>query len=245
VEASGIGEHLIYSLTYEWNFGDGDTVTQMEATHSFQYPGTYVVVVYAGFKRQEQIARHTITVLPVALSLTTSREGDVQVNSDSPYEVDLSGYRLVGGAEAFIFAPRTILLPNQTITIPRIVLGKTIGAMVAVYDAEGALLASRLPAELQSNDAAAKSLDTAEATDEPFVSYSYPVSATAGTFSTESEVATVPAEVVTERAENRAQPAAAITAGVGNGRLAYVGFALVLLLATVALYTSPKRNEMV
>lgn len=149
---SGIGDHLIDSLSYEWNFGDGSVGGGSETTHHFTHPGTYVVVLYAGFKRQEQIARHTITVLPVALSLTTNEAGDVQINNDSPYELDLSGYRVVGEKEVQL-PSRTILLPNQTITLPKKRVGST-EMVLAVYDSLGENVTLRLPKQLQRENVA-------------------------------------------------------------------------------------------
>lgn len=148
VTPSGIGEHLSASLSYVWNFGDGTTATGQNPQHHFSYPGTYVVTVYANYKRQEQVARHEITILPVRLSLTTNQSGDVQVNNDAPYEVDLSGYQLAGEG-AFTFPPRTILLANQTITIPLSTVGETKNRMLALYDTASSLVASRLPESYQ------------------------------------------------------------------------------------------------
>ena len=148
--ASGIGDHLIDSLLYEWNFGDGSVSSGSETTHYFTHPGTYAVVLYASFKRQEQIARHTITVLPVALSLTTNSVGDLQINNDSPYELDLSGYRVVGAKEVLL-PPRTILLPNQTITLSKKRIGST-DMVLAVYDAQGESVALKLPKQLQTEN---------------------------------------------------------------------------------------------
>lgn len=158
VEPSGIGDNLINSLEYQWNFGDGFVSTEKDAEHIFLYPGTYVVTVYGGFKRQEQVERHEITILPVKVSLTTSREGDVQINNDSPYELDISGYYLRGD-EAFTFPPYSILLPNQTITIPKKKLGSVRGKMVALYDTETAMVSSITPDHL-SKVALAGELDT-------------------------------------------------------------------------------------
>ncbi|USN91808.1 MAG: lamin tail domain-containing protein [Candidatus Nomurabacteria bacterium] len=144
VKPSGIGKHLIDSLEYKWNFGDGLTGSQKDTQHVFDYPGTYVVTVHGLYKRQEQVSRHEITILPVKVSLTTNVEGDIQINNDSPYELDLSGYRLKGEAE-FIFPSYTIVLPNQTVTIPKKKLGKTKSRLVALYDTENALLSSSVP----------------------------------------------------------------------------------------------------
>lgn len=134
---SGVGKTFIDSLQYEWNFGDGMTALAKEPTHSYKFPGTYVVTVYGGYKRQEQVARHEITILPVALSLTTSSRGDLQVNNDSPYEIDISGYTINGGKE-FIFPKRSIMLPNQTVTLSRNQIGNPVNT--EIHDASGVRL---------------------------------------------------------------------------------------------------------
>lgn len=140
-KTSGIGNTLIDSLTYEWNFGDGLTSNSKSPKHIFKYPGTYLVTVYAGFKRQEQVARYEITILPVEISLTKNKAGDIQINNDSPYEIDISGYRLQSGTK-FILPNRSIILPNQTITIPKQKIGFVEGGRAELYDNENLLLIS-------------------------------------------------------------------------------------------------------
>ena len=147
-EPSGIGDTLLNSLVYEWNFGDGSVGKGKKVSHVYDYPGTYVVTVYAHFKRQETVARKEITILPVSMSLTRNTAGDIQVNNDSPYELDLSGYRVRADKE-FVFPPRTILLSNQTITIAKQKLGDTADKMIALYDNTGTLAASILPSQLK------------------------------------------------------------------------------------------------
>ncbi len=141
VTPSGIGETLIDSLSYEWNFGDGMVSDSKEPTHMYAFPGTYVVTLRAHFARQEQVTRHEVTILPVQFSITKNAAGDVQLNNDSPYEVDISGYRL-RGSELFTFPPYSIILPNETITIHRKKVEGTPGVMVALYDQMGVLVAS-------------------------------------------------------------------------------------------------------
>lgn len=134
VTPSGVGKTFIDSLQYEWNFGDGMTALAKESVHSYKYPGTYIVTVFGGYKRQEQVARHEITILPVTISLTTSVQGDLQVNNDSPYEIDISGYAINGGKE-FIFPKRSVMLPNQTVTLSRNQIGTPGNA--EIHDASG------------------------------------------------------------------------------------------------------------
>ena len=140
VQPSGVGGTLLDSLTYEWNFGDGTTAMAKEPVHSYKFPGTYVVTVYGGYKRQEQVARHEITILPVSLSLTLSSNGELQVNNDSPYEIDISGYTLDGGKK-FVFPARSVMLPNQTITLEASKVGRP--QVAVVRDAAGVIVLSK------------------------------------------------------------------------------------------------------
>ena len=114
---AGIGRSIEASLIYYWNFGDGTIGYGKEVGHQYAYPGTYVVTLHSSFKRQEQLSRHEITILPVAMSLTRSPMGDIQINNDSPYEIDISGYA-VQGKQSFVFPNYSVLLPNQTVTVP-------------------------------------------------------------------------------------------------------------------------------
>ena len=141
VTGSGISEVITKSLKYDWNFGDMHTATGREVEHSYSYPGTYVVVVHAQYARHDQVARHEITVLPVTFSLTKNENGDIQVNNDSPYDVDISGFT-VKGNKSLTFPPRTIILPKSTITVPKEKLGGTENSLLALYDTKKSLIDS-------------------------------------------------------------------------------------------------------
>ncbi len=153
-DASGIGTTLTNSLSYEWNFGDGMTDGGEEVSHRFQFPGTYVVMVYGHYKRQEQVARHEITILPVTLSLSRNRTGDLQINNNAQYEVDISGFT-IQGSKSFTFAEHSIVLPLQTITLH----AYDIGGNATLYDETGAYIASETTA--------APAVATAAATPQP------------------------------------------------------------------------------
>ena len=122
IAPGGIGENIINSLHYVWNFGDANTAVGKKAKHAYPYPGTYVVTLRANFARHNQVVRQEITVLPVTFSLTKNEAGDVQINNDAPYDVELSGFRLRGNND-LIFPPDTIIIPRGTITIKASKLG--------------------------------------------------------------------------------------------------------------------------
>ncbi len=117
-QAAGLGPVHLDSLKYQWNFGDMHTAKKKQPTHSYRYPGSYVVVLDAGYASHHGVERHEITVLPVSFSVTRNERGDVQIHNDAPYEVDLSEYVIRVGADRMVLPPRTILLAKSTITIP-------------------------------------------------------------------------------------------------------------------------------
>lgn len=254
VEPSGIGEHLINSLSYQWNFGDGQSASGKEVSHVYSFPGKYVVTVYAGFKRQEQVSRHEITILPVALSITTSAHGDVQVNNDSPYEVDLSGY-LVKGTKDFLFPPRTIILPNQTVTLHREKVGSDEHVMLAVYDTELKMVAAKIPEVIrkvrvdEEQGLASASIDTEPASAQLIVervsvnyagksegtkSFGFAQNADNGVKSEQTEsvsLATTTTQMTSEESQTKDRP------------LAYLGLVVVLALGIIGLLALPKSDE--
>lgn len=144
VNPSGVGAVLENSLQYDWNFGDGTTGGGQEVQHQYDHPGRYVVVVDAGYKRQQQIARTEITVLPVEVSLTVGFDGYVALTNDGDSEIDLGGYRVVG-RESVVLPRHTIVLPGETIRVTEGKLG-TAGtpSMIALYDQAGDMVSTGL-----------------------------------------------------------------------------------------------------
>ncbi|MFT5037316.1 MAG: hypothetical protein ACI9VM_000895 [Candidatus Azotimanducaceae bacterium] len=142
IEPKGIGDVLLKSITYNWNFGDLTTGEGKTHMHQYEYPGTYVVVIAGGYKRHHATVRHEITVLPVTFSMTKNTQGDLQVHNDSRYEVDISGYSIRGDS-TIVFPENTILLPNATLTIPKSRIGDP--GYLSLFDQEQMVVASTRP----------------------------------------------------------------------------------------------------
>ncbi len=240
VTPSAIGDHLIDSLQYEWNFGDGYTADTKDTTHTFVYPGTYVVTIYAGFKRQEQVARHEITILPVAISLTANHTGDIQVNNDSLYEIDVSGYRVYSGA-TFTFPSRSIILPHQTVTIPRALVGE--GVYVVVTDTAASQVAvldttkSVTPIVLGDVDDGVSQVSTVDEYAREF--FGFVATSTAVEPSTFS-VAT--SGVTHSLATSTSDLSAAVSNADTEDRFVYLALAGVLFLGTLGVYAGGRRS---
>lgn len=128
-------------LIYNWNFGDSFTGRGRESEHVFSYPGSYVISVSVRVAGEEVIARREVKVLPVNFSLTKNENGDVQINNDALYAVDISGYKIVG-SKTVVFPENSAILPKSTITIAKNRLLNTVDELIIFYDALGNTTAS-------------------------------------------------------------------------------------------------------
>lgn len=245
VTATGIGRDLLNSLAYRWNFGDGTVGQTAEVAHQFAYPGTYVVTLHAEYKRQKQLARHEITILPVEVSLTQNGQGDIQVNNDSPYEIDISGYTLKA-KDAFTFPPYSLLLPNQSITIKRQRVADDVPVMAALYDTEKIQLATILPEVLRPTQSSqlARAPQTSVQTAPAVISRQPVVSTPAPVVVQKEVVQPVITDVQPEsRMSGPSQSATVLHAATQKERLSYVGLAIIILLGILGVYLTPRRNK--
>lgn len=135
----GIGKTFMNSLSYTWNFGDTYTATGKKNTHIFEYPGEYIVVVEGSFAKQKAQVRHEVTVLPVALSISRTGNGDVVLKNNSKQEVDLGGFTLQG-MNTFVFPKLTLLKAGGTLTISAKRISAQAESAVALYDVLGVVV---------------------------------------------------------------------------------------------------------
>lgn len=168
----------INSLKYIWNFGDLNSDTGAKVKHLYQYPGTYVVTLKTRYAGQDELVRQEITILPVTMSLARNEAGDIQIQNNAPYEMDISGYQL-SGTRSLTIPDDTIILPRGTITIPRAKLeDPSLRSLIVLYDTTRQGVAYNKPAgvaatfglgtkraeELRSNSSARKPVATLNST---------------------------------------------------------------------------------
>lgn len=141
VSPSGGGNRLV---RYSWNFGDGNASDSKSPLHTYRHPGNYVIMVESYYAKRTVLARREIVVLPATLSLARAQNGDVQINNDAKYEIDISGFR-VRGERGFIFPEHTIVLAGATVTLPRGSIEEGLQRIVSLYDPKGGMVAIHSP----------------------------------------------------------------------------------------------------
>jgi hypothetical protein len=146
---SGRGSDSPVGRSVTWNLGDTTTNEGSQITHTYQYPGTYIVFAEAHFRGERPTARHEITVLPVSLAITRNRDGVVQLSNTAPYETNLSGYTVVAADETVTLPEHTYLKANATVSLPPTTFSARRSDVVAVHDAYGSVVAYHLPTTVQ------------------------------------------------------------------------------------------------
>lgn len=219
---AGIADGIVDSLKYFWSFGDASaTLEGSKAQHSFAYPGEYVVVVEGKYARHEAQGRHTITVLPVELTLTY-QDGSIKIHNTASSEIDVSGF-VLHGASTLTMPQNTIILEDTTLSIPSAKVGAHVGSILSLSDASGSVVATTAPPPLP---AVSRTVSAAVGSKSPSDSAT-PSSAEA------AETTAIPTHIQTQNSTNAhdASPKQA------SGTLAYIGLVGVIAIGVLALYT--------
>ena len=96
-------------IIYEWSFGDGTRGVGSSPTHSYRFPGEYVVVTNASYSDKQAVSRLTVRVVSPVFSLARVSEG-IEISNKSGVEINLEDWNLVSLKKTFTF-PKDTLIP--------------------------------------------------------------------------------------------------------------------------------------
>ncbi|MDB5266871.1 MAG: Lamin globular tail-like protein [Parcubacteria group bacterium] len=110
-------------MNFKWSFGDGAIGYGSQISHSYAYPGEYVVVLNASSLGGQAVSRASVKVMPVQFSITVATPERVEITNQSKSEVNLFGRALVTSGKTFVFPEDTILKAGQKISFSSSVTG--------------------------------------------------------------------------------------------------------------------------
>lgn len=120
------------SLIFDWSFGDGAVGSGALVTHTYKYPGDYVVVLNSRSGNNFSVSRIKIKVIEPNISLK-KESGYVEIINNSNYEINLFNWKITSDGMGFVFQPDTIILPkskmildNRMLSMKGEVFGETI-----------------------------------------------------------------------------------------------------------------------
>jgi hypothetical protein len=117
---------------YKWSFGDGAIGYGHIISHSYAYPGDYVVVLNATSPAGQAISRTDVKIIPADFVLSDISSERIEVTNNSNYEVNLFGRALQSEGKVFIFPEDTIIKVGQSISFGHSVTGLQ---PINIYDA--------------------------------------------------------------------------------------------------------------
>lgn len=102
---------------FTWNFGDGTTGSGVVVTHTYLYPGDYVVVLNVRSVEGGGVARLSVKIVDPKLSIVEANAQYIKLKNNSNYEVSLYGKALSVGNRVFTFPQDTIIKAGTLITL--------------------------------------------------------------------------------------------------------------------------------
>jgi hypothetical protein len=114
----GIDKKPLENARYVWSFGDGATKEGSKVFHSWNYPGTYMIVLETSVGEFNSSARQKVEVVAAKINISEIKYGDagfVAVKNESNNDIDLSRWILQADDSQFIFPKNTIILSGTVL----------------------------------------------------------------------------------------------------------------------------------
>lgn len=134
--------------TFRWNLGDGVLSYGKVVTHTYEFPGEYIVVLNASTPKGNWVSRTRVTIIEPEVVVTYADTEKIQLKNNSNYEVNLYGKVLVSGDRTYTFPPDTIIGAKQTLWLGSAVTGLKSGKVALINSGEKEKEITRIQNEL-------------------------------------------------------------------------------------------------
>ncbi|OHA89818.1 MAG: hypothetical protein A3C70_01000 [Candidatus Zambryskibacteria bacterium RIFCSPHIGHO2_02_FULL_43_14] len=122
-KADTTSEHTKNS-SFKWSFGDGSMTNGPLVTHSYAYPGEYVVVLsVTALDGKGAVSRTNVKIVAAELFVSQASLDRIEITNNSREEVNLYGRALTSGGKIFLFPQDTIVAAKQKISFSTAVTG--------------------------------------------------------------------------------------------------------------------------
>lgn len=123
-----------------WNFGNGEIKEGGKILYSYQFPGDYVVFAESSWKDFKSSDSVKIKVVAPALKISKIQSGPggfIEIQNSSPYQTDVSFWRIISGGKYFSIPKNTFVVPQGKITLPASIAGISFGSDAEILTPEG------------------------------------------------------------------------------------------------------------
>jgi hypothetical protein len=120
---------------YYWSFGDGAVTHGLQATHLYDFPGTYVVALTIKKGSEVSVIKSNIEVIEAKLvvsKIVPGTQGYIELENQTGKELNLENWQLVAEGKAFAFPGPTYLAAKQKLKLPARITGLVLADEEAV-----------------------------------------------------------------------------------------------------------------
>ena len=122
-------------MNFHFAFGDGAEWNGLSATHTYEYPGDYIVVLDATRFGDEAVAEVKVKVVNADITISNSTDGSMKVQNNGADEINIGGWVVTDDIGRFLVPQDTIVAAHSFITIPAQVMKiKKFSGEVALYN---------------------------------------------------------------------------------------------------------------
>lgn len=127
------------AVKYVWSFGDGGTGEGKKVSHTYKFPGDYIIVLNSSLSETSAVSRANIKVINPSVFISNTTGDSVEIANQGAYEINLKGWAVSNSRGKFVFSSDTIIAPNKKITVPDeyMKLSLTQGGKVSLLNPSG------------------------------------------------------------------------------------------------------------
>jgi hypothetical protein len=100
---------------FKWNFGDGTESGGNLVSHTYEYPGEYIVVLKVPTAEGEIVSRTKVKIINPEVKVISANLDRIEISNSSNNEISLFGRVLLVGDEVFSFPQDTLIGAGQKI----------------------------------------------------------------------------------------------------------------------------------
>lgn len=107
----------VSGASFTWTFGDGTAVNGSKVSHTYEYPGNYIVILNAVYQDSQAVARARVRAFAPEMSISFRKENEISLVNHSSYDMNVSRWMLRAGSQSYIFPEDTIVGAKEEILV--------------------------------------------------------------------------------------------------------------------------------
>jgi len=109
------------SLTGAWSMGDGSEYLGSSLSHTYQFPGDYIVIFNATYGDTTAVSKTKVKIVAPEVSLGFDLSGYTRISNNSDFELNVGGWILESEKRRYILPKDTIIAKKSSIKLPGII----------------------------------------------------------------------------------------------------------------------------